>query len=131
MKQDQVVIAVDVSASMPSPILDGIATKIKAIRQIKHQGAHVLWFDTEIIYHQKLRKNSKVETPRTSQNGTDAECVFRWIKDNNIGSSTVFIITDGYFPVNYKYTYDTIWFIIDEIGMRMFEPAFGNKERMF
>lgn len=125
MEQSQVVIAVDMSGSMPSSILDGVATRIEAVGQIEHRVTHVLWFDTKILYYQKLKKWEKVETPRVGGWGTDAECVFRWIKDHSIEPSTVFIITDGCLSVDYKYTYDTAWVITDEFGM--FQPAFGYR----
>lgn len=130
----EVVVAVDVSGSMP----DELVTKIKSnIMSLQHRigiECTIIEFDTKVVAEYPLKDLTSV---RHSYSGTDLAAPIEWVIEHKKPRNTVvFIFTDGEGPTTIEerfaprindYTYN--WMLIGK-SRRCIEEFVGKKSRI-
>jgi len=96
-----VVIGVDMSGSIGGSELGEFLSELVSIcESLSMERLHLMYWDTEVCAHEKYETND-LERIRTSSKptgggGTDADCVAKYMKRNNVTAQVVIMFTDGH-----------------------------------
>jgi predicted metal-dependent peptidase len=120
MKNDELIdiaVAIDASGSMDAPMLRDILSETQGImEQFGSYRVHIFSFDTK-VYNPQQYNSENLDTMLDYEiqggGGTDFDCVFNYLKEEQIEPKRLVVFTDGY-PFgswgdeNYA---DTVWII--------------------
>lgn len=96
-----VVMGVDMSGSIGGAELNEFFTEFTHIcESVPMERLHLMYWDTKVCAHE-IYENADLERVRSSTKpagggGTDADCIPRYMKSNNVTAQVVIIFTDGY-----------------------------------
>jgi hypothetical protein len=132
MKLDPMIdiaLMIDASGSMDDAMLKDILSETASIMEsFPAYRIHVASFDTEVYNPQQYDSDNLediTEYEIQGGGGTDFDCMFKYLKDNEIEPKRLVVFTDGY-PVgswgdeNYA---DTVWILH---GTTSIEPPWGQ-----
>lgn len=128
----QLLIALDISASMSDEEVDKVMVEILAITKNKGAKIKVIECDNEIRSIYDLRTPRDIK-PRTRKNGSTCfNPVFNYIKENNLRNHVLVYFTDGVGeeelkvkPINYK----TLWVLTGKENLSLKRP-YGEIKRL-
>ena len=128
----EVIIAIDISASMTDDDIKKIMIEVLAITRNRAANITVVECDSEIRRVYKLRKAEDIQK-RISKNGSTLFMpVFNYIKENNLRDSILIYFTDGvgekdlkFKPINRK----TIWVLTGDEDLSL-NVAYGDIVRI-
>ena len=90
---------IDSSGSINSNELGQFTTQLYRIASEFHCTFNVAYWDTEVtdVYLKVKKRSDILELRPHHSGGTDINCVYRYIRENNINPGIMLILTDGYF----------------------------------
>ena len=136
---NDLIIAIDVSGSIGQDDLNVIAGHLWNICKTFRVKAHVVYWDTEVIKTEDLKRKEDITKLRPpSGGGTSVNCFIDWYNKlvrsprGYIPCATI-VVTDGWIEENdeihkaRKGSNDFIWLIVDESKYLDFKPPYGKK----
>jgi predicted metal-dependent peptidase len=112
-----IAVAIDTSGSICGKMLKDFLSEIQGIMDsFPAYRIHVMSWDTEIynpVQYDSENLDSMLDYEVKGGGGTDVECVFKYLKDNDIEPKRLVVFTDGYFCGNYgdENYCDTVWIV--------------------
>ena len=94
---------VDSSGSISGETLNQFLTQLYRIVKELHCELNICYWDTQVTdIYRKIRNEKQVlECQPHHSGGTDINCVYDWMAENNVKPDVMLILTDGYFgPVS-------------------------------
>ncbi len=90
---------VDSSGSIGNNELNQFLTQLYRIVKSFHCKLHICYWDTQVtdVYKNVTSEKGVLECVPHHSGGTDINCIYHWIRTNNVKPSLMLILTDGFF----------------------------------
>ena len=98
---DSIILAIDTSGSISQRELNRFLSEVAHICEgVRPQKVHVIYWDTEVCGHEVYEQDRVLEivssTKPSGGGGTDPTCVLDYMKNHNVTSQVMIVLTDGY-----------------------------------